>query len=80
MALLNFAPLSETVLAHQPDAKVVIPPHETAVPSLTGETQRDQHIKVIAEQGPTSWQRESGYNLRSHVELAMQRYKRIFGI
>ncbi len=67
------------MLAHQPDAKVVIPPHQTAVPSLTGDTQRDQHIKVIAEKGRITWQRESGYNLRSDVELAMQRYKRIFG-
>jgi len=39
----------------------------------------DQHIKDIAEKGRVTWQRETGYNLRSHVELAMQRYKRIFG-
>jgi len=70
--------VSQAVLAHQPDVKVVIPPHKTAVPSLTGDTQRDQHSKVIAEKGRITWQRESGYNLRSDVELAMQRYKRIF--
>ena len=39
------------VLAHQPDAKVVIPPHETAVPSLSGETQRDQHIQSDCREG-----------------------------
>ena len=72
-------PVSQTVLAHQPNAKVVIPPHKTAVRSEAGDTQRDQHIKVIAEKGRITWQRETGYNLRSHVELAMQRYKRIFG-
>ena len=72
-------PVSQAVLAHQPDAKVVIPPHKTAVPSLTGDTQRDRHIEAIAEQGRITWQRETGYNLRSYVELAMQRYKRIFG-
>jgi hypothetical protein len=26
-----------------------------------------------------AWQRITGYNLRNHAELAMQRYKRIFG-
>jgi hypothetical protein len=72
-------PVSLAVLAHQPDAEVVVPPHKTAVPSLAGDTQRDQHIQVIAEKGRITWQRETGYNLRSHVELAMQRYKRIFG-
>ena len=72
-------PVSQTVLAHQPNAKVVIPPHKTAVRSEAGDTQRDQHIKVIAEKGRITWPRETGYNLRSHVELAMQRYKRIFG-
>ena len=46
---------------------------------MTGNTQRDHYIKVIAEKGRITWQRESGYNLRSYVELAMQRYKRIFG-
>ena len=50
-----------------------------AVPSLTGDTQRDQHIKVIPAKGLITWQSESGYNPRSYVELAMQSYKRIFG-
>ena len=72
-------PVSQAVLAHQPDAKVVIPPHKTAIPSLTGDSQRDRHIAAIAEQGRITRQRETGYNLRSYVELAMQRYKRIFG-
>ena len=72
-------PVSQAVLAHQPDAKVVIPPHQMAVPSLTGDTQRDQHIKVIPAKGRITWQSESGYNPRSYVELAMQSYKRIFG-
>ncbi len=37
--------------AKQLDAKVIIPPHKTAVRSLTGDTQRDQHIKDIAQNG-----------------------------
>jgi len=72
-------PVSQAVLSRQPDAKIIIPPHKTAVRSEAGDTQRDQHIKDIAEKGRITWQRETSYNLRSHVELAMQRYKRIFG-
>jgi hypothetical protein len=58
---------------------VIVPPHKTAVLSEAGDTQRDRHIKDIAEKGRITWQRETSYKLRSHVELAMQRYKRIFG-
>ncbi len=72
-------PVAQAVLAHQPEAQIVIPPHKMAVPSTSGHTQRDHHIKDIAEKGRITWQRETGYNLRSYVKLAMQRYKRIFG-
>jgi hypothetical protein len=66
-------PISQAVLERLPDASVIVPPHKTAVVSSTGQTQRDQHIKAIAENGRMAWQRETGYNLRSYVELAMQR-------
>jgi hypothetical protein len=72
-------PVAATVLSKQAQAKIIISPHKTAVRSQAGDTQRDQHIKAIVENGRITWQRETGYNLRSHVELAMQRYKRIFG-
>jgi hypothetical protein len=72
-------PVSQAVLNKQPDAQVVIPPHKTAVCSDAGDSQRDRHIQTIAQDGRIAWQRKTGYNLRSHVELAMQRYKRIFG-
>jgi len=58
---------------------VVIPPHKTAVLSAAGDTQRDRHIQVIAQQGRLAWQKITGYNLRNYAELAAQRYKRIFG-
>src|ERR1017187_9990348 len=32
-------PVSQAVLSKQPDAKVIVPPHKTAVSSITGETQ-----------------------------------------
>jgi hypothetical protein len=72
-------PVSEAVLNKQPDAQVVIPPHKTAVVSAACDTQRDHHIQTIAELGRIAWQQITGYNMRNYVELAMQRYKRIFG-
>ncbi len=71
--------VSQAVLDKQPDAHVVIPPHKTAVCSEVGDSQRDRHILTIAQEGRIAWQRKTGYNLRSYVELAMQRYKRIIG-
>ena len=72
-------PVSQAVLDKQRDARVIVPPHKTAVPSITGHTLRDRHIETIAQRGRMAWQRTTGYNLRNYVELAMQRYKRIFG-
>jgi len=75
----NGDPVSQAVLDKQPDAEVVIPPHKTAIISIEGNTQRDQHIQAIAQLGRIAWQGITGYNMRNYVELAMQRYKRIFG-
>ena len=66
-------------MAKQPDAKVVVPPHKTAVYSEAGDTQRDWHIRAIGERDRIAWQKENNYGLRSRVELAIQRYKRIIG-
>jgi hypothetical protein len=65
-------PVSNAVLAKQPDAKVV-------VPSQTGDTQCDGHIRAIEERSRIAWQKENVYGLRSRVEMAIQRYKRIIG-
>jgi len=72
-------PVAQAVLNKQPNAQVVVPPHKNAVCSDAGDTQRDQHIQIIEQQGRIAWQQKTGYNLRSHVELALQLYKRIFG-
>ena len=56
-------PVSRAVLNHQPDAPVVIAPHKIAVLSAACDTQRDDHIQVIAQQGRLAWQRGTGYNL-----------------
>jgi hypothetical protein len=72
-------PVAQAVLAKKPGAQVIVPPHKSTVRSDTGTTWRNQHIETIARKGRIAWQRITGYNLRSYVELAMQRYKRIFG-
>jgi hypothetical protein len=71
--------VSNAVLAKQPEAQVVVVPHKTAVNSQAGDTQRDEPIRAIAAHGRIAWQRQNDYGLRSRVELAIQRYKRILG-
>ena len=66
------------VAARHPAAAVVVPPRANAVPSEAAETaptQRDRHLRCIAERGRMGWQRASGYNWRALVEcryLAME--------
>jgi hypothetical protein len=72
-------PVTQAVLVKEPDARVVVPPDRAAVLSHTGDTQRDRHIETIDQKGRIDWQRVTGYSLRSYVELAIQRYKQIFG-
>jgi len=69
----------DAVLRRHPAACVIIPPRATAVVSDTGTTQRDEHLRTIAEHGRLGWQRRSGYSRRSLVETAMYRYKTIIG-
>jgi hypothetical protein len=66
-------------LGWQPDAQVIVPPHKNAVSSPAGDSQRDNHIRVINKDGRIAWQKKTDYGLRNYVELAMQRVKRIFG-
>jgi hypothetical protein len=70
------------VAARHPDAAVVVPPRSSAVPSETADTaptQRDRHLKVIAEHGRMGWQKQSGYNWRALVEADIGRWKRVIG-
>ena len=63
-------------------AKLIVPPRSTAVPSETAETaptQRDRHLKSIAEHGRAAWQRASGYTSRARVEAAIGRFKQVIG-
>jgi hypothetical protein len=61
---------------------VVVPPRANAVPSEAAEiapTQRDRHLRCIAERGRLGWQRVSGYNWRALVESDVSRWKRVIG-
>ena len=70
------------VATRHPDAAVVVPPRSNAVPSEAAETaptQRDAHLRCIAERGRMGWQRASGYNWRALVEADISRWKRVIG-
>src|SRR3954471_19431524 len=70
------------VAARHPAAAVVVPPRANAVPSEAAEitpTQRDRHLRCIAERGLMGWQRASGYGWRALVESDILRWKRVVG-
>src|SRR5215212_1463429 len=70
------------VAARHPTAAVVVPPRANAVPSAAAEiapTQRDAHLRCLAERGRMGWQRVSGYNWRALVEADILRWKRVIG-
>ena len=61
---------------------MIVPPRANAVPSdtaATAPTQRDRHLRCIAERGRMGWQRASGYNWRALVECDISRWKRGIG-
>jgi len=47
--------------------------------AATSPTQRDRHVLWVEEHGRMNWQKASGYNMRSKVEAAISRYKRVIG-
>jgi transposase len=74
-------PTYATIAAHDDDIEVVVPPRSTAVPSdpACPSPQRDNHLKMITEQGRLAWQKATDYGQRSLVETAMGRYKALIG-
>ena len=70
------------VATHHPAVAVVVPPRANAVPSAAAQsapTQRDAHLRCIAERGRMGWQKASGYNWRALVEADIARWKRVIG-
>ena len=45
----------------------------------TAPTQRDCHLRDIAEHGRMAWQAASDYTRRARAETAMSRFKRVIG-
>jgi len=71
-----------SVAERHPEARVIVPPRSTAVPSAAAETaptQRDQHLQLIAEKGRMGWQTASGYNRRALAAATIGRFKRVIG-
>jgi hypothetical protein len=78
------APVYQAIAGHQPDPvpDIIIPPRASAVPSTESAeapSQRDHHIRLIAEKGRMAWQRATGYGRRSLAETAIGRYKGFIG-
>ena len=70
------------VAARHPEAAVIVPPRANAVPSDAAETaptQRDRHLRCIAERGRMGWQKATGYNWRALVEADIARWKCVIG-
>lgn len=78
LLLISFA-FNKAILTKQPDAKIVIPPPSVAVISWKANTQRDDHIRLLQDEGDMVWQKKNNYGLRSHIELAILRYKKVMG-
>jgi len=74
--------VSQAVAERHPNAAVIVPPRGGAVASASADTtptQRDRHLRMIAERGRMAWQKASGYDLRAKVEATIGRYKRVIG-
>lgn len=74
--------VSTSVAERHPDAAVIVPPRSGAVPSRAAETeptQRDRHLRFIAEHGRMAWQKASGYSKRARAEAAISRLKQVIG-
>ena len=72
-------PVYARILQRQPNANIVIPPPQNAVPKTSAQAIRNQHVNVINNRGRMAWQQQTNYGLRALVELAMLRYKTIIG-
>ncbi len=74
--------VTASIGSRHPDAAIIVPPRSTAVPSEAAETaptQRDRHLRAIAEHARMAWQTASGYTKRARAETAMSRFKRVIG-
>ena len=74
--------VTASIGSRHPHAAIIVPPRSTAVPSEAAETaptQRDSHLRAIAEHGRLAWQAASGHTRHARAETAMSRFKRVIG-
>jgi hypothetical protein len=74
--------VTQAVGERHPDAAAIVPPRAGAAASASAETvptQRDRHLRIIADGGRMAWQKASRYNLRAKVEASIWRYKCVIG-
>jgi hypothetical protein len=74
----------DSLNAHSPDVKILIPPRKNARIWKHGNTKterlkRDENLRAIRKDGRTEWKKNSGYHVRSLAETTMFRLKTIFG-
>jgi hypothetical protein len=70
------------VADRHPEAAVIVPPRRTAALSdmaAIAPTQRDRHLRCIAESSRRAWQKATGYDRRAKVEAAIGRRKQVIG-
>jgi hypothetical protein len=61
------------------DADIVIPPGIDAVTGNDSDPHRNQHIQTLKKHSRIWWQKLTDYGKQAYAELAMLRYKIIFG-
>ena len=74
----------DSLNAHSPDIKILIPPRKNAHIWKHGNTKterlkRDENVRSIRKHGRKEWKKNSGYHSRSLAETTMFRLKTIFG-
>jgi hypothetical protein len=74
----------DSLNAHSPDVKILIPPRKNARIWKHGNTKterlkRDENLRSIRKDGRKEWKKNSGYHVRSLAETTMFRLKTIFG-
>ena len=74
----------DSLNAHSPDVKILIPPRKNAHIWQHGNTQaerlkRDENLRFLRKHGRKEWKQNSGYHVRSLAETTMFRLKTIFG-
>ncbi len=69
-----------SIQAHFPEADIVIPTKQHLNYNESNHPKRCSNMLEIAAKGMLSWQAAHHYGKRNSSEMAMQRYKRIFGV